>query len=68
MQSFRTLPQSGLAFRRHLSRAGLIVLIPLLVNACGGGSGGGSSTTKAPENPSVQSEWDEMKWDQGEWQ
>ncbi len=37
----------------------LVLLMPLLLVACGGG--GSSGDTEPSSN------WDEMKWDQGEW-
>ncbi len=36
-----------------------VVLIGLMLSACGGGGGGGDTAS---------GKWDEMKWDQGTWQ
>lgn len=44
----------------------LSVLLPLLLFAgCGGGGGGGDTVSQAPSTEGV---WDQMQWDQKNWQ
>jgi hypothetical protein len=41
----------------------LTLVCALAVSACSGGGDGGS----APPDPSYGNQWDQMKWDQGNW-
>jgi len=48
--------------KRHNAIVYLIVaLTAIMLSACGGGGGGGDG------NVTASSQWDTMKWDQGEW-
>lgn len=41
----------------------VMLSIAFALSACGGGGGGGGTTT-----PQASNNWDQMVWDQGNWQ
>lgn len=43
-----------------------ILLFAFLLTACSGGGGGDPATLTS--DPTSGSNWDQMKWDQGQWQ
>jgi len=58
MKSVRTVVSIGL------------LLAACALSACGGGGGGGSAEVPAPTSTpdSAVKQWDQMKWDEGQWQ
>jgi len=49
-------------------RAGLLAMLGLLLLISGCGGGGGSDDPPPIENPPQTLVWDEVNWDQGNWQ
>ena len=48
---------------------GLLWCLFFMLTACGGGGGGsGSGDNNQNQNQQTVSNWDQMVWDQGEWQ
>jgi hypothetical protein len=61
------------AFTRFQKRYVFLLTITLVLSACGSGGGGGdsqspgSSSGGSGNTPQVQSDWDDMNWDEGSW-
>jgi len=46
----------------NLTKLFSLILFSMLITSCGGGGGGSDDTD------SISSNWDEMIWDQGNWE
>ncbi len=57
--------QNGSSSRNHILPWLLMLGMLVLVSACGGGGG---NSGKDDSDQTATSEWDTMKWNEGEWQ